>query len=189
MEIVLNLKSLKQKSLTPNQVVLLKLLYDKNFEDIKEIFGIKEAIAIRDSLIGSKYILNPEGSLVKFTETLISNKNIEKLLGIRSDNINFLEFYNHYPIRVGSRILRASGADTQVAKKHEKKYLLKVKTLKQHQTAIKAMEAFVAFQKRSNKLQYLPNMETVLNNSMWENWEVFIQSEGKEEQEWNTQTI
>jgi hypothetical protein len=51
------------------------------------------------------------------------------------------------------------------------------------------MEAFVAFQKRSNKLQYLPNMETVLNNSMWENWEVFIQSEGKEEQEWNTQTI
>ena len=72
MEIVLNLKSLKQKSLTPNQVVLLKLLYDKNFDDIKEIFGIKEAIAIRDSLIGSKYILNPEGSLVKFTETVIN---------------------------------------------------------------------------------------------------------------------
>jgi hypothetical protein len=29
----------------------------------------------------------------------------------------------------------------------------------------------------------------VLNNSMWESWQVFIQPEGNEEQEWNTQTI
>ena len=44
-------------------------------------------------------------------------------------------------------------------------------------------------QKRSNKLQYLPNMETVLNNCMWEQWEVFIQDKGVEEQEWNSDQI
>ena len=92
MEIVLNLKSLKQKSLTPNQVVLLKLLYDKNFDDIKEIFGIKEAIAIRDSLIGSKYILNPEGSLVKFTETLIRIKMSKSYLALGLIILIFLSF-------------------------------------------------------------------------------------------------
>ena len=48
---------------------------------------------------------------------------------------------------------------------------------------------FVNMQKRSNKLQYLPNMETVLNNCMWEQWTVFIQDKGVEEQEWNSDQI
>ena len=36
---------------------------------------------------------------------------------------------------------------------------------------------------------YLPNMETVMNNSMWEQWEVFVQANGVEEQEWNSDLI
>jgi 1,2-phenylacetyl-CoA epoxidase PaaB subunit len=32
-------------------------------------------------------------------------------------------------------------------------------------------------------------METVMNNSMWESWEVFIQDSGTEEQEWNNNLI
>ena len=32
-------------------------------------------------------------------------------------------------------------------------------------------------------------METVLNNSLWEQWEVFIQPEGVEEQDWNSDQI
>ena len=32
-------------------------------------------------------------------------------------------------------------------------------------------------------------METVMNNSLWEQWEVFIQEKGKEEEEWNTTSI
>lgn len=188
MELTLNISKLKRKQLTPDQFVLLFLLYHKNFEDIKILFGISKAIELRNSLLDSGYLLNSDSSS-KFTETLISKKSVEKLLEIRSDSINFFEFYNLYPIRVGNRVLRASGGDSQLAKKHEKKYLTKVKSVEDHKLAIKSLEAFVNHQRRANKMQFMPNMETVLNNSMWESWQVFIQPEGNEEQEWNTQTI
>jgi hypothetical protein len=172
--------------LTPNQIVLLQLLYNKDYSNIKEIFGETKAIDIRKSLEQSPYILSLGGL---FVDTVISNGEIEKLFGIRGDQINFWEFYQCYPVRVGNRVLRASGDIAQVAKKHEKKYLARVKKTAQHELAIKATEAFINMQKRSNKLQYLPNMETVLNNCMWEQWTVFIQDKGVEEQEWNSDQI
>ena len=189
MELTLTLSLLKQSQLQPNQLYLLKLLYHKDFESIKEIFGIKEAILIRNSLFETPYILNATDNSLKFTETLISKKHVEKLLGIRSDNINFLEFYSCYPIRIGNRVLRSAGANTQIYQKHEKKYFTRVKTLEAHQIAIKAIEAFVAKQKSASKLQFLPNMETVMNNNLWEMWECFIDDFGTEGQDWNTQVI
>lgn len=189
MELTLTLALLKRSQLQPNQLYLLNLLYHKDLESIKEIFGIKEAISIRNSLFGTPYILNATDNSLKFTETLISKKHVEKLLGIRSDNINFWEFYNCYPIRIGNRVLRSVGTNSQVSQKHEKKYLARVKTLEAHQLAIKAIEAFVAKQKSTGKLQYLPSMETVMNNNLWEMWEVFIDDFGTEGQDWNTQVI
>lgn len=186
MEISMNLELLQRSSLTPNQLVLLQLLYNKDYTNIEKIFGKDQAIDIRESLKDTPYILS-QGGL--FMDTIISTDKIEKLFGIRGDQINFWEFYQCYPVRVGTRVLRASGSIAQVAKKHEKKYLARVKRTAQHELAIKATEAFIAQQKRANKLQYLPNMETVLNNSMWEQWEVFIQPEGVEEQDWNSDQI
>ena len=187
MEITLNLSTLKNSNLSPNEAILLYLLYYKQFDEIAELFGKLEALNIRDALLDTEYILSD--ALTKFTETIISKKHVEKLFGIRSDQINFQEFYNCYPIRVGTRVLRASGPEAQVAIKHKKKYLAKVKTVEQHEKAIKAIIAFVSQQKRAGKLNFLPNMETVMNNSMWESWEVFIQDSGKEEQEWNNNLI
>jgi hypothetical protein len=186
MEITLNLVNFKKSNLTPNQGILLYLLYYKKFDEIEELFGKLDAIAIRDSLLSSDFILSGNS---KFTETIVSKKHIEKLYGIRTDNINFWEFYNSYPVRVGNRVLRAAGEDTQVAEKHKKKYLARVKTIEAHQKAVAAVEAFVSFQKRANKLNYLPNMETVMNNAMWQQWEVFINESGNEEKEWNTEVI
>jgi len=161
-------------------------LYDKDYINIDKIFGKDQAIAVRNSLQDTSYILSEEGL---FMDTIISKDQVEKLFGIRGDRINFWEFYQCYPVRVGNRVLRASGDIAQVAKKHEKKYLSRVKRTAQHELAIKATEAFVSMQKRVGKLQYLPNMETVLNNCMWEQWEVFIQDKGVEEQEWNSDQI
>jgi hypothetical protein len=182
----MNLELLQRSSLTPNQIVLLRLLYDKDYINIDKIFGKDQAIAVRNSLQDTSYILSEKGL---FMDTIISKDQVEKLFGIRGDQINFWEFYQCYPVRVGNRVLRASGDIAQVAKKHEKKYLSRVKRTTQHELAIKATEAFVSMQKRANKLQYLPNMETVLNNCMWEQWEVFIQDKGVEEQEWNSDQI
>lgn len=177
---------MKRSNLTPNQLVLLKLLYYNDIENIIAVFGKNEALIIRNSLIGSNYILSGN---TKFTETILSKKNIEKLLDIRADEINFWEFYNCYPIKVGPRVLRSAGPTSQIALKHEKKYLTRVKTIEAHQQAIKAIQSFVTKQKQANKLNFLPNMETVLNNSMWEQWEIFVQDNGIEEQEWNNDQI
>lgn len=190
MKIELTIEKMVEKQLLPNQVILLLLMYNQKFDEIKSLFGIKEAIIIRDSLIGTPYILNTTGSNIKFMETLISRENVADLLGIKTDaNINFWEFYNCYPVKVGSRVLRASGPTSQLALKHEKKYLMRVKTNEGHLKAIASISAYVAKQKSSGKLEFLQNMETVLNNSSWEQWEVFIQESGKEEEEWNSTTI
>ena len=177
---------MKRTKLTPNQLILLRLLYEKDLDNIIDIFGKKEALDIRNTLLDTDYILSNNN---KFTDTVISVKNVEKLFGIRGDKINFWEFYNCYPIKVGARVLRASGATSQLALKHQKKYLNRVKTKDAHENAIKAVESFVAKQKQANKLMYLPNMETVMNNSMWEQWQVFVQANGVEEQEWNSDLI
>jgi len=177
---------MKRTKLTPNQLILLRLLYEKDLDNIIDIFGKKEALDIRNTLLDTDYILSDNN---KFTDTVISVKNVEKLFGIRGDKINFWEFYNCYPIKVGARVLRASGATSQLALKHQKKYLNRVKTKDAHENAIKAVESFVAKQKQANKLMYLPNMETVMNNSMWEQWQVFVQANGVEEQEWNSDLI
>lgn len=187
MKITLCTEQLKKDKLTPNQVVLLYLMYHKKFEDIIEIYGKSEAIDLRDSMAFTNYILSDCST--KFTETVLSNKHIEKLFDIRSDDINFWEFYNCYPIKVGSRVLRSAGPTSQIALKHEKKYLSKVKKADDHTRAIKAITAFVSKQKQAGKLNFLPNMETVMNNAMWEQWEVFIEEVGVEGQEWNSDLI
>lgn len=186
MELTLSISKLKSSQLTPDQIYMLFLLYYQKFDDIAEIYGKQHAKKVRDSLETTDYVLSQGG---KFTETIISKKHVEKLLSIRSDQINFWEFYNCYPVKVGTRVLRAAGPTTQVALKHEKKYLSRVKTVAQHQLAIRAITAFVAKKKLAQDLKYLPNMETVMNNSLWEQWEVFIEKIGKEGQEWNTESI
>ena len=93
MKIELTIGKMVEKQLLPNQVILLLLMYNQKFDEIKSLFGIKEAIIIRDSLVGTPYILNTTGSNIKFMETLISRENVADLLGIKTDaNINFWEF-------------------------------------------------------------------------------------------------
>lgn len=186
MEIVLNVKELTKKSLLPDEYVLLYLLYHKDFDGILTLFGANYALKLRDGLKSSGYILDASG---KFRDTTLSKKSVEKLFNIRVDNINFWEFYNCYPVKVGSRILRSAGPTSQVALKHEKKYLARIKTKEQHEHAVACIQAYVAKVLQTGKQQYLPNMETVMNNSLWEQWEEFLQPFGTEGQDWNSQVI
>ena len=186
-EMTLNLSKLIDEKLSPNQGVLLYLLYFREFDLIKTIFSIREAIAVRNSLLGTKFILSDE--CTKFTETILSNDAVTKLFDLKSDSINFWEFYNEYPVNFGSRFLRASGPTAQLALKHQKKYLARVKSKKAHDAAINALKVFVNKQKVTGKLQFLPMMETILNNSLWETWDVLAEVAGQEGAEWNSDTI
>jgi len=175
-------------NLTPYQYMFLHALYYKEF---KYLLGCVSKITIkkiRNTLINTPYILSvdTEG---KVPDTIISKMNVEKLLGLHTDVINFDEWYQTYPIKVGSRVLRAVSDTSILYKKHKEKYKKKVKTLAQHTQAINATESFVSMQKQANKLQYLPNIETVLNNAYWENWEVFTEAKGVEGKSWNSSNI
>lgn len=188
MKIEIDLAKCKLNGLRPDHYVVLYILYYGEKDLAKKLFTLQEAVALRDSLLDTKYILekNPDRS---FFDTVISRDKVAKLLDIREDKINFIEFYNAYPIRVQNRILRAKSVDTVQGKKHHQKYLNKVKTIEQHKEAVKAVEAYVRKQRIANSLQYLPAMETVLNNAMWEQWTVFVQSFGTEGAMDNTDSI
>ncbi len=187
MKIDIDVNKLIRNGLTPDQFILLTLCYYNQHDRIKKLFGIKRALSLRDDLVDTKYILSKKKT--RFKDTIVSKANVSKLIGVRSDKINFWEFYNSYPMKHGSRIFRAANPDSQLAMKHEKKYLMRVKTKKHHDKVVKATQAFVNKQRINNKLQYLPAMETVLNNSLWEQWEEFIETAGKEGANWNTTTI
>ena len=187
MKLEIDTSRLASRGMSPDQYVLLGLLYHKEYNKIVRTFGKQRAIIIRNSLIPSKYILSDKTTT--FKKTIISIANVSKLLGIRADKINFWNFYNIYPIRVGSRVLRAANPGSELAIKHEKKYLAKVKTLTDHKKAVEATEAFVNKQKIAGKLNYLPAMSTVLNNCLWQQWEEFIETVGSEGANWNTDDI
>ena len=85
MEVKLNLERLKKANLSPDEATLLFLMYHKKFDDIIGIYGREKALALRLELTQTNFILNSDG---KFTETIISSKNVEKLFGIQSDDIN-----------------------------------------------------------------------------------------------------
>ena len=187
MKVEIDLAYLKKFNLSVDQFIILKLIYLKEFSDIKEFYGVKQAVSIRNALCFTPFVLSDEN--VKFTETLLSKEKVEKLLMIRSEDINFWEFYVCYPMKVGTRILRAASNDAKLAEKHQKKYLREIKTVEQHELAVKSIKAFVAKKKQENSLEYLPMMETVMNNNMWEQWSVFIEEIAKGGKEWNNERI
>jgi len=173
MTLKLDLNKLSRNDIRPDQYVILAIIYYKDWETAKKLFSLPEAIALRNSLVNTKFILDKSFDK-RFSETVLSTSNVEKLLGVRSDNINFLEFFNEYPMKVGNRILRPKSSDTIEGKKLEKKYLLKVTTLDQHHRAVEATKAFVRKQKIASKMQFLSGLEVVINNAKWESWEVFV---------------
>jgi len=186
MKIEVDLSKCKLNNITPDQYTLLYLMYYKDYSLIEEIFTRKYAVNLKNKLISTKYILGKD--TVTFKQTILSNSNVCKLLNIRTDVINFHDFYIEYPIKVGSRILRGN-VGTQLYSKHEKKYLDRVTSIEQHNEAIAATKAYVNKQKVAGKLPFLQAMETVLNNSMWEQWAMFISASGEEGVDWNNDSI
>jgi hypothetical protein len=180
-----NLRKCRTLGISPNQYVMLMLIQERKFDVIKALFSKEEAFLIRLNLTQKGFVISDENC--KFIDTILSQKMMNKLLGIRNEKVNFWEFYSSYPIKVGSRVLRSAGPDSKLAQKHEKKYIRAVKTVKEHELAVRCLNAFVDSQKASGKLAYLPQMERILNNNMWETWEPLLTQE--KEENWDNDTI
>ena len=183
----IDMEKLIEYKLNPHQFMFLHAVYYKDFSYVLQMLTRKQVSKVRDTLLGSQFIIS-DGTETP-PNTIISKVEVEKLLGIHVDKINFDEWYQTYPIKVGSRVLRAVSDTSVLYKKHKEKYLKKVKTRGQHSRAIAATESFINLQKQANKLQFLPNIETVLNNATWESWEALTQTKGEEGKDWNATNI
>ena len=86
MKIEIDLIRLKKENLSVDQFIILKLLYLKQYSIIKDFYGVKEAISIRNSLCFTPYLLS--GTDIKFIDTLLSKENTEVLdkliIGVRT---------------------------------------------------------------------------------------------------------
>ncbi len=187
MKLEIDLKHLISFNINPHQYLILQSLYYKDYRWVTQILTKEQCIKIRNELTFTDFLLSDNNIL--FTETIINKPLVEKLLKLDKEIINFSEWYQIYPVKVGSRILRAVSDESVLYKKHKEKYLKRVKKQEDHQKAINATEAFIANQKQSGKLQFLPNIQTVLNNSLWESWESYIIKTGTEGSTWNNTNI
>jgi hypothetical protein len=176
MKIEVDLFKCSLYNITPDEYVLLKLIKEDDFGTIVNVIGKGRALSLRTDLI-NKGFLQTDGSC-KFINTKVNDAKYNTLMDVQSANINFWDWYSIYPIKFGSRVFRATKESSELAKKHKKKYLTKVKTLEAHQLAIDATKAFL--NSKNGAYAYLPQLERVINNSMWESWEVFITSQKKD---------
>ena len=183
----IDIEKLLEYKLTPHQFMFLHAVYYKDFSYVLQMLTKKQVSDVRDSLLDTDFIIS-DGTEIP-PNTIISKQEVEKLFGIHVDIVDFDEWYHIYPIKVGSRVLRAVSDTSILYKKHKSKYFKKIKTKEQHIKAIRATEAFIASQKQASKLQFLPNIETVLNNATWETWEALVSTAGEEGKVWNSKDI
>lgn len=170
----INLRRCVTNDITPNEYVILSLLNEKEYDKIAKVFGKEGAIVLRNRLIDKGFVVSDKN--VKFTVTELNSKKVNKVLNINDVDIKFWDWYSIYPVRHNTRIFRAANPDAKLAQKHKEKYLRHVKTIEDHEFAMKATIAFIESQSNNGKLQYLPQIDRVLNNKEWEKWEVLIGS-------------
>jgi hypothetical protein len=163
-----NLLKCKLNNITPNDYVLLYLMHYKKYPDIEKIFGRDLAVSTRNVLTNTKYILSD--TTTTFKETVLSG-NVKKLLDIKDDIINFWEWYLIYPQKFDGRIFRAANPESKIAKDHKRKYLSKVKSIEEHVEICERTRNFVELKRQKGELQYLYQIDRVLNNNMWEQWD------------------
>ena len=88
--------------------------------------------------------------------------------------VNFEELFNLYPYQTpGDRVLRTKNKDllgkpTRDYQTLSKKYLGMIKNVELHNNVLQWTKNMLASYKSKGSLEYLPKMETFLNQKMWE---------------------
>lgn len=183
MKLEIDLSKCASYGITPNHIVLLYLMKHNDFDRITKIFTKGDALKMRGELLEGGF-LKSDGT-GKFMGTLINKPKYNHIFNIKDLDIKFWDWYSLYPVRFDGRVFRAAKEDSELAKKHKKKYLKRINSVKQHELAITATKAFLA--SKNNDYRYLPQMEKVVNNSMWESWESLI--ERHREDNWQSDEI
>lgn len=167
MEITVDLTNLKNNNLTPSEYIYLYLLNCTTCEQIT---------LIEPSVIKSL----EEKGFIKITDegASLRMKGID-LFRVK-DKDPFLEFWNTYPVRGGTRILRAVSSESKLGKKCREKYEKLIKNKPElHNKIVACLNKQLELERF--KLQYMQEIDVWLNQQTWEKYEhLLIESKPKE---------
>lgn len=164
-ELKINLLLIKEKQLSLDEYVTLKLLYSKEESTINDLFEQAKKEEIFNHLKQKNYLVNSN-------PPLYNKKLAEEALGLKpSGEIDASEFIDIFPAKVGTRALRPVKHSTDLYKMLARKYKAKVKTLTKHKEAVELAKIYVDNEMKNNGGQYIAMVQTIINKGMWDNWE------------------
>ena len=163
---------LVKEKLTPNNFIILKLLHESNYELLKELYY--DSIKLTEDLI----FLESQGYL-KITDENISWNIISTQIFIRQKTKDlfevkesgFYKFWSIYPLKVGSRVLRAKDYNSKEGLICKQKWdRITHKNPIKEAEIIKALELEIEIRRNSSSLQYMQQITTYLNQQTWEKY-------------------
>lgn len=177
MLIQIETENLIKEKITPNDYIILKLLFDKNYEILKQLFN--------SDIMSNLIILENEGYLKVTCDELDWSK-ISTQVTLRQKTIDlfivkqtgFYEFWSKYPVKVGSRVLKAQDIDSKEALMCRDKWnRITQKNPIKEALIIKGLEIELEIRRKSNQLPYMQLVTTWLNQQTWEKYTHLINEE------------
>lgn len=177
-DININLIDLAKLDLTINEYLTILKVTDVNLpfrSDPKSIEGLRG-----------------KGWCEADDETIQLNQKAKQITDkYNRDLINFEEVFYLYPAKAEGRALRAvkSKAGNKYTMNYLKlknKYLRICKNQEEHEEIIKNLKKMIASHKDNDKMKYLPNLETTLNNQKWEEYIDYEPMKGDNNGNWES---
>jgi hypothetical protein len=176
MLIQIETENLIKEKITPNDYIILKLLFENQYSTLQKLFPITS------TLIDNLKILEYE-SYLKMTVDELDWTKISTQIFLRQKTIDlfivkqsaFLTWWNMYPTKVGIgnnvRVLKTFDADTNLGRKCKQKFdrITGNDPIKEDQL-IKGLEIELEIKKKSNSMQYMQLVDVWLNQETYQKY-------------------
>lgn len=94
------------------------------------------------------------------------------LFDVKDVDSKFLEFWGTYPVKAGTRILKAVDSDTKEGKDIKKKYLTLIKKPGMHEKIMLGLTNELASRKKDGSLVFMQLISTWINAQTWEKYQI-----------------
>lgn len=176
MLIQIETENLIKEKITPNDYIILKLLFENQYSTLQKLFPVTSTLT--DNL----KILEYE-SYLKMTVDELDWTKISTQIFLRQKTIDlfivkksaFLTWWNMYPTKVGIgnnvRVLKTFDADTNLGRKCKQKFdrITNNDPIKEDQL-IKGLEIELEIKKKSNSMQYMQLVDVWLNQETYQKY-------------------
>ena len=162
-------------NLTPNQYCILKLIHQRNYTLLKEVFTENISKDL-EKLVSLGYILSFDGECL---ECMTINQ-IELNKIFKTDESVFWEILANYPLKVpgrngGTRVLHAVDLESKENQVLRKKYEQIINGKPDlHSHIVKCLKIEVHLKKKSNFLSSMQELKTWINQQTWEKYSHLI---------------